>query len=192
MPRGVYKKTEGHKQNLSLARKGMKFSDAHKKALSESRKGKPTWASTHKKEVREYMKGNQWNVGRKISEETRKKYSEVKKGISSKSWVVRGEKSHLWKGGITPINEKIRSSLEMKLWKKACLERDNFTCQKTEVRGGRLVVHHINNFADFPELRTSIENGIVLSMEAHIEFHIKYGKRNNTREQLEEFLGKRI
>jgi hypothetical protein len=45
-----------------------------------------------------------------------------------------------------------------------------------------------NNFAEFPELRTSIENGITLSEKAHKEFHKKYGFRNNTKEQLQEFL----
>lgn len=76
----------------------------------------------------------------------------------------------------------------MKLWKKACLERDNFTCQKTKQRGGKLRVHHINNFADFPELRTAINNGITLSEKSHKEFHQIYGVSNNTKEQLEEFL----
>ena len=97
--------------------------------------------------------------------------------------VLKGE-HHLWKGGITPENRKIRTSLEMKLWRKANMERDNFTCQKCLIMGGRLNVHHINNFADFKELQTSIENGITLCLNCHIEFHKKYGKRNNTREQL--------
>lgn len=66
--------------------------------------------------------------------------------------------------------------------------RDNYTCQATGQWGGRLVVHHINNFADFPELRMSISNGITLSDSSHREFHKKYGRRNNTREQLQEFL----
>lgn len=99
-----------------------------------------------------------------------------------------GEKSHLWKGGITPAIRKIRNSVEIKWWRKSCFERDNYTCQKTGIRGGELVVHHINNFADFPELRTSIENGITLSKESHREFHKRYGRRNNTKEQMCEFL----
>lgn len=101
---------------------------------------------------------------------------------------ISGENSPHWQGGITTENHKIRTSLEMKLFRKACMERDNFTDQKTGQRGGRLVVHHINNFADFRELRTSIENGITLSVESHRAFHKKYGKRNNTKEQLLEFL----
>lgn len=100
----------------------------------------------------------------------------------------KGKDNANWKGGVTPVNAKIRNSLEMKLFRKACMERDNFTCQKTGQIGGELVVHHINNFADFPELRTSISNGVTLSKESHKEFHNIYGKKNNTREQLVEFL----
>jgi len=99
-----------------------------------------------------------------------------------------GENHPLWKGGITNENHKIRTSTEYKLWVKSCMERDNWTCQKTGVSGGRLQVHHINNFADYPLLRTSIENGITLSYKSHREFHKKYGVKNNTKEQLLEFL----
>src|SRR3990167_7312984 len=54
--------------------------------------------------------------------------------------------------------------------------------------GGKLIVHHIHNFAYYPELRTSIENGITLTAETHRVFHKKYGYKNNTKEQLDEFL----
>jgi hypothetical protein len=101
-----------------------------------------------------------------------------------------GKNHHWWKGGITPQIRKERGSLETTLWRKACMERDNWTCQKTGQRGGKLAVHHINNFADFPELRTSIENGIILSDKSHREFHKKYGRRNNTKEQMLEYLNK--
>lgn len=99
-----------------------------------------------------------------------------------------GEKSSNWRGGTTPVSQKIRTSIEYDLWRKAIFERDNFTCQRYGTLGGKLRAHHINNFAEFPELRTSIENGITLSEKAHREFHRKYGIKNNTREQLEEFL----
>lgn len=103
---------------------------------------------------------------------------------------LRGKKSYRWKGGITSENNKVRTSREMKLWKKAVFERDNYTCQKYGVKGGRLAAHHIENFADFEESRTSIYNGITLSEKAHREFHHIYGVKNNTREQLLEFLNK--
>mgnify|MGYP003801148759 CR=1 FL=1 len=147
-----------------------------------------------------------------VSEETKKKIREANLGEKSHFWkggceyikkgklvwtkemrehignFHKGEKSKHWKGGITPENEKQRKSIEYKLWRKACFERDNFTCKKTGVSGGRLVVHHINNFSEFPELRTSIENGITLSQESHKEFHKIYGFKNNTKEQIDQYL----
>lgn len=117
-------------------------------------------------------------IGKKPSIKTREKMGNAH----------RGEKSYRWKGGISPENVKIRNSFEMKIWRKAVFVRDNFTCQKYGTRGGELHPHHINNFADFPELRFAIDNGITLSKKAHDEFHKIYGKKNNTREQLLEFL----
>lgn len=171
---------------------GFKFSNESKEKVSKSlignkrannnrnRLGKSHSEET-KAKIKEKLKGNiPWNKGKKMapfSEEWRQKQSERK-----------GENSANWKGGITPENHRIRTSKEMSNWKRTCMERDNFTCQKTGIRGGKLVIHHINNFAKFPELRTCVENGITLSAEAHREFHKIYGNKHNTREQLEEFL----
>lgn len=56
---------------------------------------------------------------------------------------------------------------------------------------GKLEVHHINNFAEFSELRFALDNGITLSEKAHDEFHKIYGIKNNTKGQLEEFLNRK-
>ena len=90
--------------------------------------------------------------------------------------------------GNSDENQKIRSSKEYKLWQKAVFEIDNWTCQKCQQRGGNLHAHHIFNFADYPLLRTSIENGITFCKKCHKEFHKKYGRKNNTKEQLIKFL----
>lgn len=107
---------------------------------------------------------------------------------SHKGVCIKGDKNVNWKDGVTPLNEKARKSLEMKMWKQACLKRDNYTCQKYGTKRDNLRVHHINNFADYPGLRTSIENGITLSNKAHVLFHHIYGNKYNTREQLVQFL----
>jgi len=93
-----------------------------------------------------------------------------------------------WKGGIANVNYNTRNGLDYKLWRKTILERDNFTCQKCGKKGGKLIAHHINNFAEFPELRLVIGNGILFCKECHMKFHNKYRRHNNTKEQLEEFL----
>ncbi len=102
--------------------------------------------------------------------------------------LIGGEKSFHWKGGITPINLIIRNSAKYNLWRRLVLERDNFICQKYGIRGDKLRIHHLNNFAQFPELRFAIDNGITLSDKAHRELHKIYGIKNNTREQIAEFL----
>jgi len=124
--------------------------------------------------------GNQINKGR-ASWNKGKEYFQIK-----------GDKHPNWKGGISKKNKTERQlkmeTIEYKLWHDSCFARDGYTCQKYGDKGGRLIVHHIFNYQDYPELRTSIENGITLSVKAHKEFHKLYGHRNTTREQLLEFL----
>lgn len=136
--------------------------------------------------------------GRKQSEETKNKIGNSLRGKKRKQFTKetrikmgeshKKEKHWNWKGGITPLKKLIRDSVETKEWRKSCLIRDNFVCQKTRISGGELEVHHINNFADFPELRFEVDNGIVLSKESHKLFHKLYGVKNNTKEQLKEFI----
>jgi 5-methylcytosine-specific restriction endonuclease McrA len=108
-----------------------------------------------------------------------------------KSQHKRGEDSQNWKGGLTPKDKLIRNSIEFRLWREAVFARDNYTCQVCDQYGGNLNAHHINNFAEFPELRFAIDNGITLCEKCHKEFHKKYGIKNNTKEQLEEFIKER-
>lgn len=98
----------------------------------------------------------------KLSIESRKKISDSNKG----------DKCHLWKGGITPENQRIRWSFEMKEWKRSVFNRDNFTCQVcNEPYSGKLNAHHINPFAKFPELRMDVDNGMTLCQPCHLYVH---------------------
>jgi len=132
-------------------------------------------------------------IGTHRSETTKKKISSffidhpeiIKKRIAL---LPRGENHHNWKGGISKESDKIRHSTEGNLWRWSVFGRDNFACRKRGIKGGKLVAHHIQNFAQYPELRFAIDNGITLSKKAHGDFHKIYGKKNNTKEQLEEFL----
>lgn len=180
MPRGIYIRTEETKNNLSKSHKGqlawnkgIPTSEETKKKLSDSHKGQRSWNKGKKTGViptSAFKKGfTPWNKGKKLPQ-------------------FSGENACNWKGGVTPIHNKLRGSIEGKLWIQSVFARDGYTCQKTGVKGGRLTAHHVLNFAQYPELRFAIDNGVTLSIEAHNEFHKRYGKKDNTREQLEEFL----
>jgi len=83
----------------------------------------------------------------------------------------KGKLNHMWKGGITSEEEKIRVSIEYELWRNAVRTRDNWTCQSCKVAGGKLHIHHIKSFTSFPELRLAIDNGITLCIECHRKKH---------------------
>jgi len=118
-----------------------------------------------------------------------KKHPHSEEGKRRMSKAKMGEKNPQWKGGLKKKELGIRHTIEYRLWREAVFARDNWTCHKYGTKGGELNSHHIKNFAQYPELRFAIDNGVTLSIKAHREFHRKYGIKNNTREQLEEFLG---
>ena len=79
---------------------------------------------------------------------------------------MRGENHPSWKGGTTPINHKIRTSLEYKLWREAVFKRDNYTCVWCKIKG-YLNADHIRMFAYRPELRFELSNGRTLCEACH-------------------------
>lgn len=79
----------------------------------------------------------------------------------------KGEDCNFWKGGITPINNKIRASFEYRLWRKSVFERDKYTCVFCKQVGGYLEADHIKPFSVFPELRFAIDNGRTLCRSCH-------------------------
>lgn len=204
--------TEETRLKMSLAKKGIRPAGYEKikdlpiwnkglTAATDERVRKSTQQTgiTLKKLYKEGKIKN-WNTGIKIdkskypnighntkhSEETIVKMKAARKGKSA--YWNKGEKSPQWKGGITKQSEALRRGYQFRAWRDSVFARDNWTCQKYNIRGGKLHPHHILNFSEHPELRFEISNGITLSEKAHREFHFKYGTRNNTFEQLKEFL----
>lgn len=115
--------------------------------------------------------------GKKHSEETKEKNRKAHLGKTSpfkgkpKPW-LQGEKSPFWKGGITPINFKIRNSIQYKEWRERVFKRDNYTCIWCGVKStkGKIVIlnaDHIKPFCLFPGLRFSISNGRTLCKDCH-------------------------
>ena len=114
--------------------------------------------------------------------------TKLKISYSSTKNAKKGSESNFWRGGISDENNRLRHSKEWAFWRLKIFERDNYTCQNCKIPAGRITPHHICNFADYPNLRFSIDNGITLCEKCHKKFHIKYGQRENTRSQLDEFL----
>src|SRR3990167_1859869 len=60
----------------------------------------------------------------------------IKMGFRVKKYFNTGKKNNNWKGGITPIHEKIRKSEPYQYWRRAIFQRDNYTCVLCKQRGG--------------------------------------------------------
>lgn len=94
----------------------------------------------------------------------------------------RGEKEYFCNG---------RNSSEYRKWLKDVTDRDK-VCQCCG-SNNNIDIHHINPYAKYKELRTDINNGIALCELHHSSmilggFHQMYGTRNNTSEQLLEYI----
>jgi len=96
---------------------------------------------------------------------------------------MSGPKNPAWKGGITKEHQKIRTRSNYLAWRNSVYERDNHTCRKCNVRGGKLAAHHLFNFSEHPNLRTTLTNGVTLCWRCHLDFHNLYGRSENTGKQ---------
>jgi hypothetical protein len=160
MPSGQYVRTEEHRKLLAekvrktKPRLGKKLNPEQRKKLSILWRGRPKlWLRGRKFpgriHSRTFSKGiTPWNKG---------KYHRR----------ISGSNHWNWRGGITSPNERLRHSLEYKLWRIAVFERDNYTCLFCGTRGGDLQADHIRPFSLFPELRFAIDNGRTLCITCH-------------------------
>jgi len=105
---------------------------------------------------------------RRYSEETRRKSSKMRKDSLT---TPRKERHWNWKGGVTPEHNKLRGSLEYIIWRNSVYKRDNWTCRicGKHCKNGDIIAHHLKKFADFPELRFILENGLTICRNCHAE-----------------------
>ena len=100
----------------------------------------------------------------------------------------KGEKNYNYNHNLTnEMRLRRRSIPEYSVWRKEVHKKCNYTCCCCKIRGGNLVAHHIFNYAEHEDLQTDVSNGASMCEKDHIEFHRVYGRKNNTKEQLDEF-----
>jgi len=148
--------TPEHKAKIGAATRGIPLSEEHKAKISMANTGKVRTA-----EMRERV--GLAGRGRVVSYETKVKISRAHSG----------EKSYLWRGGITPKVKLLRGEMECRNWRVQVLRRDNSTCRGCGKREGCLHAHHIKPFESYPELRLDLNNGLTLCPACHRKAHSK-------------------
>jgi hypothetical protein len=159
------KHTEEWKNNIGNALKGHKVSIDTRDKISRAKTGKKLAPFSENARINMSIA----RKGIKFSKEHRRKLSEVRMGKYC------GKDHPNWQGGITTENNKIRTSTEYKLWRKAVFERDNYQCiWGGKEHGNKLHADHIKPFALFPELRLAIDNGRTLCKDCHKKVHKRW------------------
>ncbi len=110
------------------------------------------------------------------------------------SLAKRGAKNPMWNGNLSEEERadnlaRSRTVSGYLFFRRRVYERDHFTCQKcSDNTGGNLVVHHINSYAEYPEQRTEVSNGITLCESCHKEYHKIYGIRGANEKDFNEYM----
>ena len=126
-----------------------------------------------------------YRKGIKMTEEQKKKISLSKKGQTSWNKGLKGYKSGSdncnWKGGITEENDIIRKSKDHKDWSKEVYAKDNYECFHCgkHCQKGDIVAHHLLSFANYPDIRFIVDNGITMCRSCHLKLHNRLRKQDN-------------
>lgn len=183
MPKGIYVRTEKSNNHL-----GCHHSEETKKLLSEKHKANPTkyWLGKKRPSLSGelhpmwkggFVKNSCLICGKEVKGRYNIYCSRICQGKSIKGKPapmrgrrrldIVGELNGSWKGGVTPLNEKIRKSFKFVEWSKLIKERDKYTCQICGKVGGELHSDHLKPFALYPDLRFDINNGRTLCVGCH-------------------------
>ena len=129
-------------------------------------KGRKYPLEIRKKFSKAQKKAQAWRIGLPREEKVLEKMSRSMKGKFSK------EKHWNWQGGITTQYraDRIRFKKEMQ---KLVFERDNYTCQMCGSKSN-LHVDHIQSWAEYVELRFSMDNCRTLCKSCH--YKITFGR----------------
>lgn len=101
-----------------------------------------------------------------------------------------GENNNRWNPNLTDEDrQQRRIDPRYTAFTRNVLARDKYTCQCCGKVGKNLEVHHLNGYDNFVEERLDENNAVTLCTDCHDNFHDRYGRGNNTKEQYEEWIG---
>jgi hypothetical protein len=114
-----------------------------------------------------------WNTG--LTKETDPKVKEMSKKIAANGshFFEAGEKHPAWKGGTSPERARCMCGKEYKQWRLDVYKKDGYTCQLCKKTGKKLHAHHLQPYAEHPQLRTCVDNGVTLCKDCHRIVHFK-------------------
>lgn len=125
-------------------------------------------------------------------------YSSGKTNCNECGIKKRSGKNHYEYNPRLTKEERIRRRMvtpnkNMRVFRNGVFERDNYTCVCCGARSGKdspvtLNAHHLNGYHWYEKGRFDPDNGVTLCSECHENFHEIYGRRNNTKEQFEEYM----
>jgi len=93
-----------------------------------------------------------------------KSYKEIY-GDKAQLEINKRRMSHVkfWdKKGRNPQNRDKHVGTDYIKWRTAVFQKDNWTCQTCQIKGGYLESHHIKSWFKYPALRFEVINGITL------------------------------
>ena len=98
-----------------------------------------------------------------------------------------GENSKLYNKNLSD-KDRGRNYNKYVNWRRDVYEKDNYTCQCCGDKKSYLNAHHLDGYNWCKEKRTDVDNGVTLCEKCHNDFHSKYGKGDNTKEQYEQWI----
>ena len=105
-------------------------------------KKRPPFSEKWKEKKRINSMGNKSRTGMKNTLE-----SNEKRRLWSLKYGFKNKENHPnWRGGITLLDKKIRTSLKYRQWRSDIFTRDNFTCQYCGKNHCWIEAHHLKEF----------------------------------------------
>ncbi len=190
--RGYFIKTfEKYTKNSGLCRScAMKLaptkSAATREKMSKAKIGKPGHRGAHSDETKTKMRqialSRKCNPmkGKAHNEDTKRKISCARKKINLVDF----------DGFLTEEDETQRRLFKAQGLHWKCFERDEYICDYCNTKrtnDNMLNAHHLDGWNWAIDQRFNLNNLVTLCEKCHAEFHRKYGKGHNTKEQYEGF-----